>query len=154
MSGVVTKSVDGKNYIVGEVILQRLPVEFNGELKHFRDLEELKAEVQKDFPGWEDFYMRTGFYRILMEISEQFINNAEDSVSFASLMIDSIKTIAYIVDNNDLNKVDTTSVDEVEVNFKPKLSTLEFFHLLVKAGVPFFSQGEQVSVKSLQVEEN
>ena len=58
MSNIVTKSIDGKIYVVGEVILQSLPVEFNGELKHFRDLEELKVEVQKDFPGWEDFYMR------------------------------------------------------------------------------------------------
>lgn len=137
MSGVVTKSVDGKSYVNGEVILQSLPVEFNGKLKHFKDLEELNSEVQKDFPGWEDFYMRPGFYRVLMEIPEQFINNAEASVSFASLMIDSIKAIAYIVDNNDLNKVDATPIGKVEVNFKPKLSTLEFFHLLVKAGVPF-----------------
>lgn len=153
MSGIVTKNIDGKIYVIGEVILQSLPVEFNGELKHFRDLEELKVEVQKDFPGWEDFYMRQGFYRVLMEIPEQFANNAEDSVSFASLMIGSIKTIAYTVDDNS-DKVDSTSVDEVEVNFKPKLSTLEFFHFLVKAGVPFCSQGKQVSSKSLQVEEN
>ena len=89
-----------------------------------------------------------------MEIPEQFVNNAEDSVSFASLMIDSIKTIAYIVDNNDLSKVNDTLIGKVEVNFKPKLSTLEFFYLLAKAGVPFCSPGEQVSVKSLQVEEN
>lgn len=142
MSEIVTKSIDGKNYVVGEVILQSLPIEFNGELKRFKNLEELKAEVQKDFPGWEDFYMRTGFYRILMEIPEQFANNAEDSVSFASLMINSIKTIAYTVDNNDLNKVDATPIGKVEVNFKPKLSTLEFFHLLVKAEVTFCSQGE------------
>ena len=137
MSEIVTKSVDSKNYVIGEVILQSLPVEFNGELKHFKDLEELKAEVQKDFPGWENFYMRPGFYRVLMEIPEQFANNAEDSVSFASLMIDSVKTVAYTVDNNDLNKVDATPIGKVEVNFKPKLSTLEFFHLLVKVGVSF-----------------
>lgn len=83
--------------------------------------------------------MRPGFYRVLMEIPEQFTNNAEDSVSFASLMIDSIKAIAYIVDNNDLSKVDAAPIGKVEVNFKPKLGTLEFFHFLVKAGVPFCS---------------
>lgn len=153
MSDIVTKSVDGKTYVVGEVIIQSLPVEFNGELKQFKDLEELKVEIQKDFPGWEDFYMRPGFYRVLMEIPEQFTDNAEDSVDFSSLMMDSIKTIAYTVDGNQ-DKVDTTSIEKVEVNFKPKLSTLEFFHLLVKVGVPFCSQGEQVSAKSLQVEEN
>ena len=131
MSKIITKNVNGKNYVVGEVILYSLPVEFNGELKHFKDLEELKVEVQKDFLGWEDFYMRPGFYRVLMEIPEQFINNIEDSVDFSSLMMDSIKTIAYTVDGNQ-DKVDTTSIEKVEVNFKPKLSTLEFFHFAVK----------------------
>lgn len=159
MSEIVTKSIDSKNYVVGEVILQSLPVEFNGELKHFKDLEELKEEVQKDFPGWENFYMRPGFYRILMEIPEHFTNNAEDSVSFASLMIDSIKTVAYTIDNNsgkeeDSNKVEAIPVGKVEVNFKPKLSTLEFFNLLIKAEVSFYTVGKQVSVKNLQVKEN
>lgn len=138
MGEIITKNVKGKNYVIGEVILQNLPAEFNGELKHFKDLKDLNSEVKKDFPGWEDFYMRPGFYRVLMEIPEQIVDNAEDSVSFASLMIDSIKTIAYTVDSNS-GKVETVSIERVEVNFKPKLSTLEFFHLLVKVGVPFCS---------------
>lgn len=49
MSGIVTKSVDGKNYVIGEIILQSLPIEFSGELKHLRNLEELNSEVKKDF---------------------------------------------------------------------------------------------------------
>lgn len=102
--------------------------------------------------------MISGFYMILMEIPEPFFESKGSGVTFASLMSESIKTTAYIIDvhsdgqEENLDFRDDTIVGEVKVNFKPRVDTYQTYMLLNEAKVPFCSVGKQVSAKSLQEE--
>lgn len=118
-------NIDEDEYVIGEVVIGDLPIEFNGIVEVCPTIEELGKLVEKDFEGYGVQFTEPGVYRILMKVPKSFISDTEHKVNFVSLMDASLKKKAYIADKYSVEdrfmrnfEFNVTPDKKVDINFR------------------------------------